>query len=109
MACQTFLKITQVCKQEFVIIQPKPVSQTYENEPIINELLKNFPTLIQPLEKSECLVIYQAMGEIISAEPDVKQKIFLLENLLSENWVKWGTIMKEASLIPDVLKVSEQT
>jgi len=44
MACDTFIKISQKCRKQFVMYQPGEV------QPFIEEILKNMPTIIRDLK-----------------------------------------------------------
>ena len=67
MAVNTFLKITQQCKEEFVKVQSSREDhmnqrQQADNEPYIYDLIRNIPEETSVLENKHRLVFYEALG-----------------------------------------------
>jgi exportin-1 len=69
MAVNTFLKIAETCKAEFVIVhQNSKHGENAESEPYIDELLRRIYDETNMLELDNKLVFYEAVGHMISSE-----------------------------------------
>jgi hypothetical protein len=109
MAVNTFLKISETCKEEFVILhvtssKHDSFNQT-ESEPYIDELIRKIPEETSLLEAEHKLVFYEAVGHMISCEKDFNRKQHLLQEVLELYWDAWGTMLREIELNLEVLKV----
>ena len=68
MACQTFLKIAQSCKSEFVVLQKKS-DEFYndrfvlEQEPYVYELIRRIPEETIQLNNNHKLIFHEALGK----------------------------------------------
>ncbi|KAK9724081.1 hypothetical protein RND81_05G046700 [Saponaria officinalis] len=98
MACDTFLKIVQKCKRKFVIVQ------VGESEPFVSELLTGLPTTIGDLEPHQIHMFYEAVGQMISGEPDPQKRNEYLRRLMELPNLKWNEIIGQARQSVDVLK-----
>ena len=67
MAVNTFLKITTVCKNEFVFVNQR-LGKAEEKVPFVQDILRNMEDYIRDLDEKDTLIFYEAMGNIISAE-----------------------------------------
>ena len=67
MAVNTFLKITTVCKNEFVSVN-QSLGKAEEKVPFVQDILRNMEDYIRDLDEKDTLIFYEAMGNIISAE-----------------------------------------
>lgn len=67
MAVNTFLKISIVCKEEFVS------KTSNKNEvPFIQDIIRNMQEYISLLDEKNTLIFYEAMGNIISVEKNLQ-------------------------------------
>ena len=64
MAVNTFLKISIVCKNEFVGINNK----SDDRVPFIADIIRNMSDYISALEEKDTLIFYESIGNLISAE-----------------------------------------
>ena len=69
MAVNTFLKISTVCKQEFV--QVNTAGRVDEKVPFVQDIVRNMPDYISMLDEKDTMIFYEAMGNIISAEKNI--------------------------------------
>ncbi|GAA0141843.1 transporter [Lithospermum erythrorhizon] len=98
MACDTFLKIVQKCKRKFVIVQ------VGESEAFVSELLTSLPTIILDLEPHQIHTFYEAVGQMIHAEPDPQKREDYLQRLMDLPNQKWAEIIEQARQSADILK-----
>lgn len=91
MACDTFIKIVIKCKPHFVMIQPG------ESRPFINDLLENLNGIICDLSHAQVHVFYEAVGHIISVEPEPAVKEDLIDKLMALPNSIWAEIIDHAS------------
>jgi hypothetical protein len=108
MAVNTFLKIAETCKEEFVIVHAKQndFQQTQlENTPYIDELIRRIPDETNMLEAEHKFVFYEAVGHIVAVEPNFERKQYLLQGILQEYWDAWDTILREIDINFESLKV----
>eukprot|EP00889_Picochlorum_renovo_P002674 jgi/Picre1/29704/NNA_005087.t1 len=101
MACETFLKIVTKCKKKFVVLQ------VGETEPFVSELLTNLTDTIKDLEKHQIHMFYEAVGIMISSEPDSKKKEEYLDRLMLPPNSFWTSIIQQAGQNVEVLKSTE--
>lgn len=90
MACDTFLKISVKCRRRFVMLQ------IGEAEPFICDLLRNIQTHTNDLEPLQVNTFYEAVGLMVSAEPDTQRAAEYLQQLMSIPNMKWQEIMAMA-------------
>lgn len=111
MAVNTFLKISETCKEEFVILhvtssKHDDFRQQTESEPYIDELIRKIPEETNLLEAEHKLVFYEAVGHMVSCEKDFNRKQYLLQGILELYWDTWGSMLREIEMNLDVLKVN---
>lgn len=109
MAVNTFLKITETCKDEFVKVHPKQNEYQQnqgDNVPYIDELIRRIPEETNLLEPDHKFVFYEAVGHIVSVEPNFERKQYLLQGILQEYWDAWDTMLREIEMNFDSLKVN---
>jgi len=101
MACDTFIKIAQKCRRQFVQIQVGEVM------PFIDELLANINSIICDLQPQQVHTFYEAVGYMISASTDAQQQETLIEKYMQLPNQVWDDIINQASKNVDVLKDQE--
>jgi exportin-1 len=101
MACDTFIKIAQKCRRQFVQIQVGEVM------PFIDELLANINSIICDLQPQQVHTFYEAVGHMISASTDTQQQEQLIEKYMQLPNQVWDDIINQASKNVDVLKDPE--
>jgi len=101
MACDTFIKIAQKCRRQFVQIQVGEVM------PFIDELLSNINSIICDLQPQQVHTFYEAVGHMISASTDSQQQEQLIEKYMQLPNHVWDDIINQASKNVDVLKDEE--
>jgi len=107
MAVNTFLKIAETCKEEFVIIHPNQneTPGQLDNTPYIDEIIRRIPDETNLLEPEHKFVFYEAVGHMISQEHNFERKQYLLQGVLQEYWDAWDTMIREIDMNVDTLKV----
>ena len=101
MACDTFIKIAQKCRRQFVQIQVGEVM------PFIDELLANINSIICDLQPQQVHTFYEAVGHMIAASTDSQQQEQLIEKYMQLPNTVWDDIINQASKNVDVLKDAE--
>ena len=101
MACDTFLKICVKCRRRFVMLQ------IGEAEPFICDLLRNIQAHTLDLQSLQINTFYEAIGLMISAEPDTARAGEYLQRLMSLPNLKWQEIMAMARQNPMSLREAE--
>eukprot|EP00803_Ostreobium_quekettii_P010458 evm.model.scf_31.9 EVM.evm.TU.scf_31.9 scf_31:180059-191953(+) len=101
MACDTFLKICNKCKRQFV------TKQEGEGKKFIDELLCSLTETVYVLENHQVHAFYEAVGLMISAEWDGKTQEAYLVALMQMPNDTWRDILAKASQSPAVLKQYE--
>ena len=93
MACETFLKISEKCKRKFVTPQIPPDPVLFIEELLINidKHTNDFP---QPHQTQ---TFYEAVGHMVSAEPDTTTREQLVVQLCRTPNASWQAIMKLAN------------
>jgi exportin-1 len=76
MACDTFIKITQKCRRHFVMLQAQ------ESEPFIDEILRKLPSITVDLSPQQIHTFYEAIGYMISAQPNKPVQEKLIQKLM---------------------------
>ena len=89
MACETYLKIAQKCKEEFVKLQPS------EEEPYVCVVIRTLSHESVLLEQHQKLIFFEAVGHMVSEEPNLEMRGVLLTKLMEELDLHWKEIMQE--------------
>lgn len=76
MACDTFTKIAQKCRRQFVVLQQQEVV------PFIDEILDDLPSIISDLQPQQVHTLYEALGCIIQAQADSAIQAKLIGKLM---------------------------
>lgn len=76
MACDTFIKIAQKCRRHFVM------QQSGETEPFIEDILRSLPRITSELSPQQVHTFYEAVGYMISAQPNKQPQEKLIEKLM---------------------------
>lgn len=97
MACDTFLKISQKCRRQFVAIQ------VGESRAFIVEMLDSVPDIIQKLETHQIQTFYVACGSIIGIEPDASVRNQLIMKLFELPNRSWQQLLYAASVNEEML------
>ena len=113
MACDTFIKIAQKCRRHFVMMQ------SGEHEPFVDEILRSLHRITVDLSPQQVHTFYEAIGHMISAQPNKPQQEKLIAKLmeLPNNAVRfkhsanlfrltafqWDSLMAQAAQSMDVL------
>ncbi|GAA5890592.1 hypothetical protein JCM6882_002973 [Rhodosporidiobolus microsporus] len=91
MACDTFIKIAQKCRRHFVM------QQSGEQEPFIDEILRNLQRITADLSPLQIHTFYEAVGYMISAQPNKPQQELLIANLMAAPNAAWDSLMAQAA------------
>ena len=97
MACDTFIKIANKCKRHFVALQPG------ENEPFIDEIVRNMRKITCDLSPQQIHTFYEACGYMISAQGQKSMQDRLIENLMALPNQAWDNIISQANSNPAIL------
>lgn len=97
MACDTFIKIAQKCRRHFVM------QQAGEHEPFIDEILRNLHRITVDLQPQQVHTFYEAVGYMISAQPNKPTQERLIEKLMELPNSAWDQLMQAAASNVDVL------
>ncbi|KRX01384.1 Armadillo-type fold [Pseudocohnilembus persalinus] len=115
MAVNTFLEISKTCKEEFVKVQQDP--NIKQAEKYIYEMLRTLQEETRLLEPNNLLVVYEALGFIISAEQNNEEQQIMILNLIEkfyENPVQIlnpqnpGDIKDKLQKINQILRITER-
>ncbi|PYI33784.1 nuclear transport receptor [Aspergillus indologenus CBS 114.80] len=98
MACDTFIKIANKCRRHFVALQPG------ENEPFIEEIVRNMRKITCDLSPQQVHTFYEACGYMISAQGQKSLQDRLIENLMSLPNIAWDSIIGQATQNPKILE-----
>ncbi|TIB03312.1 hypothetical protein E3P96_01932 [Wallemia ichthyophaga] len=101
MACDTFIKIAQKCRKHFVM------QQSAEQEPFIDEILRNLHRITIDLAPQQVHTFYEAIGQMISAQPNKPVQENLIAKLMDMPNNAWDSLMQQAASNVDVLSVPE--
>ncbi|KAJ5131704.1 Exportin-1 [Penicillium atrosanguineum] len=91
MACDTFIKIANKCRRHFVALQPG------ENEPFIEEIVRNMRKITMDLSPQQIHTFYEACGYMISAQGQKTLQDRLIDNLMALPNSAWDQIIAEAN------------
>ena len=97
MACDTFIKIAQKCKRQFVM------QQSNEVMPYIDEILQTINQITTDLTTQQVHTFYEAVGYMISAESRKPNQERLIQSLMSNPNIAWDDIVHRASQDQSVL------
>ena len=108
MACETFLKICQRCKHQFVKLQQQ------EQAPFIEQLLVgphqtvcDIGTTIQDLEAHQQNMFYEAVGYIVAAEAEPERRDRIVVELFRLPNGRWQAKIERAMVEPAYLLEQE--
>ncbi|TFL07509.1 CRM1 C terminal-domain-containing protein [Pterulicium gracile] len=101
MACDTFIKIALKCRRHFVM------QQSGEVEPFIDEILRNLHRITVDLSPQQVHTFYEAVGHMISAQPNKPQQEKLIAKLMELPNNAWDSLMAQAAQNVDVLSSSD--
>ncbi|TIC03141.1 hypothetical protein E3Q16_03226 [Wallemia mellicola] len=101
MACDTFIKIAQKCRRHFVM------QQSAEQEPFIDEILRNLHRITIDLAPQQVHTFYEAVGSMIAVQPNKPVQENLIAKLMDLPNNAWDTLMQQAASNVDVLSVPE--
>ncbi|KII89060.1 hypothetical protein PLICRDRAFT_160125 [Plicaturopsis crispa FD-325 SS-3] len=97
MACDTFIKIAQKCRRHFVM------QQSGEQEPFVDEILRMLHRITVDLSPQQVHTFYEAVGYMISAQPNKPQQEKLIAKLMELPNNAWDSLMRQAAQSMDVL------
>lgn len=98
MACDTFIKIAKHCRRHFVM------QQAGEVMPYIEEILNNLNEIVKDLTNQQVHTVYEAIGHMISAQPQKQTQDRLIMKLMETPNVSWDSIIRQASQNPVILE-----
>ncbi|KAF8810133.1 hypothetical protein BYT27DRAFT_7187000 [Phlegmacium glaucopus] len=101
MACDTFIKIAQKCRRHFVM------QQSGEQEPFVDEILRLLHRITVDLSPQQVHTFYEAVGYMISAQPNKPQQEKLIAKLMELPNNAWDSLMAQASQNMDVLSSTD--
>jgi exportin-1 len=118
MACDTFIKIANKCRRHFVALQPG------EQEPFIDEIVRNLRKITADLSPQQVHTFYEACGYMISAQGQKSIQERLIHDLMalpnsavsyipttyvdnSANRLQWDNIIAQANQNPACLQDAE--
>ncbi|KAL5606661.1 hypothetical protein BROUX41_003057 [Berkeleyomyces rouxiae] len=101
MACDTFIKIAKQCRRHFVALQPS------EQEPFIQEIVRNMNNITCDLTPQQIHTFYEACGYMVAAQGNKNAQEHLLADLMALPNVAWDEIIKQANINPGILQDSE--
>ena len=91
MACDTFIKIASKCKRHFVAHQPG------ENEPFIDEIVRNMTKITCDLAPQQVHTFYEACGYMISAQGQKSVQERLIQDLMAPANAAWDQVIQAAT------------
>ncbi|KZS98963.1 hypothetical protein SISNIDRAFT_492282 [Sistotremastrum niveocremeum HHB9708] len=97
MACDTFIKIAQKCRRHFVM------QQSGEQEPFVDEILRSLHRITVDLAPQQVHTFYEAVGYMISAQPNKSTQERLIAKLMEMPNNAWDSLMAQAAASVDVL------
>ncbi|GAB0135117.1 pre-tRNA nuclear export protein [Epichloe bromicola] len=101
MACDTFIKIARQCRRHFVALQPS------EQEPFIEEIVRNMGKITCDLTPQQVHTFYEACGYMVAAQGNKHQQERLLADLMNIPNAAWDEIIKQATVSPSILQDAE--
>ncbi|CAK8989114.1 Exportin-1 (Exp1) (Chromosome region maintenance 1 protein homolog) [Durusdinium trenchii] len=97
MACDTFLKIAQKCRTQFVGLHPS------ETRPFIDELLDSIHAIVNNLSPHQRHTFFEAVGYMVREQQNEQIRNQLLERLMSTSTQQWKEIMQLGNQNPQAL------
>ncbi|KIY51027.1 hypothetical protein FISHEDRAFT_64568 [Fistulina hepatica ATCC 64428] len=91
MACDTFIKIAQKCRRHFVM------QQAGETQPFVEEILAMLNRVTVDLSPQQVHTFYEAVGYMISAQPNKAHQEQLIKQLMTLPNNAWDLLMAQAS------------
>lgn len=88
MACDTFLKISQKCRSQFVQLHQS------ERQPFINDLLISFQGIVNDLQPHQIHVFYEAVGYMVKEEKNENLRNQLLDKMMEPTSIQWRELMQ---------------
>lgn len=73
------------------------MQQSGESEPFIDEILRNLQRITADLSPLQIHTFYEAVGYMISAQPNKPQQELLIANLMAAPNAAWDNLMQQAS------------
>ena len=101
MACDTFIKIAKQCRRHFVALQPS------EQEPFIDEIIRNLGKITCDLTPQQVHTFYEACGYMVAAQGNKNSQERLLSELMAIPNSAWDEIIKTATQNPLCLQDSD--
>jgi exportin-1 len=101
MACDTFIKIANKCRRHFVALQPG------EQEPFIDEIVRNLQRITSDLAPQQIHTFYEACGFMISAQGQKSIQERLISDLMTLPNQAWDAIIGNANTNPQILESSD--
>ncbi|KAF9036599.1 CRM1 C terminal-domain-containing protein [Panaeolus papilionaceus] len=101
MACDTFIKIAQKCRRHFVM------QQSGEQEPFVDEILRLLHRITVDLSPQQVHTFYEAVGHMISAQPNKAIQEKLIARLMELPNNAWDSLMSQAAQNMDVLSSTD--
>ncbi|KAF2004834.1 hypothetical protein P154DRAFT_616597 [Amniculicola lignicola CBS 123094] len=101
MACDTFIKIANKCRRHFVALQPG------EQEPFIDEIVRNLRKITADLSPQQVHTFYEACGYMISAQGQRSMQERLIHELMLLPNQAWDNIIAQANQDPTSLQDNE--
>lgn len=98
MACDTFLKISQKCRNKFTVLQPG------ETRPFIVDILEQLPEIIGKLETHQIHSFYESCGCIVATESDPQARNQLIMKLFELPNGSWRQLLFSAACNEEVLR-----
>ena len=78
MACDTFIKISQKCRKHFTM------QHSGEMMPFIEEIIVGIGAITSDLSNSQINTFYEAVGHMVSAQPNIQHQRRLIEKLMEK-------------------------
>ncbi|CAH1760654.1 6848_t:CDS:2, partial [Entrophospora sp. SA101] len=103
MACDTFIKIAQKCRRQFII------PQQGESVPFVDEILNTIETITKDLSHQQVQTFYEAVGYMISAQTNKTAQERLVAQYMELPNAGWDRILTQISQNLDALNVPENT
>lgn len=98
MACDTFLKIAQKCRRQFVIVH------SGEHQSFVSEMLEHLESTIGDLEPHQAHSFYESAATMISAETNAATREDYIRRLYETPNRRWRVLLEEAMLDENVLR-----
>ncbi|KAG9304016.1 hypothetical protein G9A89_005926 [Geosiphon pyriformis] len=105
MACDTFIKIAQKCRRQFV------TQQAGELYPFIDEIIGTIDKITQDLSYQQVQTFYEAVGYMVSAQTQKVVQERLIKSLMEQPNMAWDQRINEISQnlalldVPDNVKM----